>query len=147
MHIEVVNRLDTDSSMMAITIIQGETRQTSLINDDGTKFVGAARKFRHGSNDWDRVAISGHFARSGIVWKLNPPGAQKFGGIWERLVHTCKKAMIAILGNRRLTWVMLKTTMSSVDQTLNARPLAPVSDDSEDLEALTPNHFLWWQNH
>ena len=29
-----------------------------------------------------------------------------------------------------------------VEQTLNARPLTPVSSDVNDLEALTPNHFL-----
>ena len=32
--------------------------------------------------------------------------------------------------------------MCFVEQTLNARPLTAVSDDSEDLTALTPNHFL-----
>ena len=34
------------------------------------------------------------------------------------------------------------TTMCLVEQTLNARPLTSVSDDPDDLEALTPNHFL-----
>ena len=32
--------------------------------------------------------------------------------------------------------------MCLVGQTLNARPLTPVSDDPEALEALTPSHFL-----
>ena len=50
--------------------------------------------------------------------------------------------MFAFLGNRRLTLPMLTTTMCLVDQVLNARPLTPVSDGPEDLEALTPNHFL-----
>ena len=50
--------------------------------------------------------------------------------------------MFAILGNRRLTLPVLTTTMCLVEQTLNARPLTSVSDDPEDLEALTPNHFL-----
>ena len=34
------------------------------------------------------------------------------------------------------------TTMCIVEQTLNARPLTPISSDVNDLEALTPNHFL-----
>ena len=29
-----------------------------------------------------------------------------------------------------------------MEQTLNARPLTPASDDPEDLEAPTPNHFI-----
>ena len=32
--------------------------------------------------------------------------------------------------------------MCIVEQTLNVRPLTPVSSDVNDLEALTPNHFL-----
>ena len=50
--------------------------------------------------------------------------------------------MFAILGNRSLTLPVLKTTVCLFEQTLNARPLTPVSGDPEDLEALTPNHFL-----
>ena len=81
-------------------------------------------------------------ARGQIIWKFNPPEAPHFGGIWERLVRSCKKAMFAILGNRRLTLPVLTTTMCLVEQTLNARPLTPVRDDPEDLEVLTPIHFL-----
>ena len=50
--------------------------------------------------------------------------------------------MYAVLGNRSVTENVLSTTMCIVEQTLNARPLAPVSSDVNDLEALTPNHFL-----
>ena len=50
--------------------------------------------------------------------------------------------MIAILGNRALTDESLTTTMCLVEQTLNARPITPASDDPNKLEALTPNHFL-----
>ena len=50
--------------------------------------------------------------------------------------------MFAVLGNRRLTDETLQTTICIVEQTLNARPLTPVSSDPNDLEALTPNHFL-----
>ena len=34
------------------------------------------------------------------------------------------------------------TTMCLVEQTLNARPLTPVSSDVNDLESITPNHFF-----
>ena len=50
--------------------------------------------------------------------------------------------MIAVLDGRSLTDNVLITNMCLVEQTLNARPLTSVSDDPDDLEALTPNHFL-----
>ena len=50
--------------------------------------------------------------------------------------------MYAILGNRLVTEDVFSTTMCIVEQTLNARPLTPVSSDVNDIEALTPNHFL-----
>ena len=41
-----------------------------------------------------------------------------------------------------LTDDVLSTTMCLVKQILNSRPLTSVSDDPDNLEALTPNHFL-----
>ena len=93
-------------------------------------------------NEWDEAKIESDLEQKKIVWKFNPPGAPHCGGIWERLVQSCKKVMIAILDNRSLTNEVLSTTMCLVEQTLNARPLTAVSDDPEDLTALTANNFL-----
>ena len=84
-------------------------------------------------------------AQKKIVWKFNPPGAPHFGGIWERLVQSCKKVMISTLDNRSLTDEVLSTTMCLVEQTLNARLLTAVSDHPEVLTALRPNPFLLGQ--
>ena len=73
--------------------------------------------------------------------EIQPSGAQQIGGIWERLIQSCKNVMIAKLDNRSVTDHILRTTMCPVAQTLNARPLTAVGDDPEVLTALTPNHF------
>ena len=91
---------------------------------------------------WNKDKIVDEMALSKITWKFNPPGAPHFGGVWERLVRSCKKVMLAVLDGRGMTDEILGTTMCLVEQTLNARPLTAVSDDPEDLNALTPNHFL-----
>ena len=51
---------------------------------------------------------------------------------------------MAIVRNRELTDDVLSTTMCLVEPILNSSPLTStsISDDPEDLEALTPNHFL-----
>ena len=141
-HIEVVKGLDTDACMMVITRFMARRgKPHTIISDNGTNFVGAAREFKECFSQWDQDAMWEQLARAQIVWKFSPAGAPRFGGIWERLVRSCKKAMFAILGNRHLTLLVLTTTMCLVEQSLNSRPLTSVSDDPEDLEALTPNHF------
>ena len=58
------------------------------------------------------------------------------------MVRSCMKTTISIVINRTLTDGVLSTTMCLVEQILNSRPLSIVSDDPEDMEALTPNDFL-----
>ena len=56
-------------------------------------------------------------------------------------LQNCRK-VIAILDNQRLADEVLSTTMCLVEQTLDARPLTAVDDNTEDLKALTANYFL-----
>ena len=83
-----------------------------------------------------------HLIQRGNRWKFNSPTAPPFRGVWERLVRSCMKAKFAVLGNRAVIGDVLSTTMCMVGQTVNARRLTPVSSDVNDLETLTPNHFL-----
>ena len=53
-----------------------------------------------------------------------------------------QKASVAVLEGRSLTDDVLTTTMCLLEHTLNATPLTSASEDPDDLEALTPNHFL-----
>ena len=79
--------------------------------------------------------------------EVQPPVAPHFAGVWERLLRNSKKAIYAVLGNRSVTEDVLSTTKCILEQTLNARPLTPVTSDVNDLEALTPNHFLLGNNN
>ena len=77
-----------------------------------------------------------------IEWHFNPPAAPHFGGVWERLVQSCKRAIRAVVGKQILTDEVLLTVMAEVEALLNSRPLTHVSTHLSDEEALTPNHFL-----
>ena len=78
----------------------------------------------------------------GIEWKFNPPSAPYFGGVFEALIKSAKKAIQAILGNADITDEELHTAICGAERLLNSRPITFVSSDSNDLEPLTPNHFL-----
>ena len=62
------------------------------------------------------------------------------------MVRSCKRVFYAILGSRKLTDEILNTTKCEVDDSFNNRPLTPVSDDQDNLEALMPNHYLLSQH-
>ena len=142
-HIEVTQSLDTESCLAAVTrFIARRVYPNTIISDNGTKLVGTANELKAFMNEWDKAKIEIDLAQKKIVWKFNPPGAPHFGGIWERLVQSCKRVMIAFLDNRSLTDELLSATMCLIEHTLNARPLTAKSDDPEDLTALTTNHFL-----
>ena len=142
-HIEVAQSLDTESCLAAVTrFIARRGYPHTISSDNGANFLGAANELKSFMNEWEKPKIESDLAQKQIVWKFNPPGAPHFDGIWERLVQSCKKIMIAILDNRSLNDEVLSTTMCLVEQILNARALTSVSDDPEDLTALTPNHFL-----
>ena len=142
-HIEVVPMLDTDSCLNAIMrFIAQRGKPSTIISDNGTNFVGAEREFAEYVAAWNKEGIEEHLIQRGIRWKFNPPEAPHFGGVWERLVRSCKKATHAVLGNRSVAEDVLLTTMCFVEQTWNARPLTSVSSDNDDLEALRSNHFM-----
>ena len=142
-HIEVVLNLDTDSCLNAIMrLIAPRGKPNTIISDNGKNFVGDEQQVAEYVAAWNKEGIEEHLIQRGIRWKFNPTAAPHFGGVWERLVRSCKKAMYAVLANRSVTGDVFSTTMCIVEQTLIARLLTPVSSDADDLEALTPNHFL-----
>ena len=99
-HIEMVRSLGTFSCLLDITRFSARHgKPMTIINDNGTNFVGSARKLKEYINSWNQDQITSELAQMHIVWKFNPPGAPHFEGVWERLVRSCKKAMMAILGN------------------------------------------------
>ena len=120
-----------------------------MISDNEKSCIGTASELRAFMNERDKAKIESDFAQKRTFWKFNPLGALHFGGIWERLVQkkVAKKVMTAVLDNQILIEEVLSNTMCLVEQTLNARPLTAVSDDPEELTALTPNQFLLGQKN
>ena len=73
---------------------------------------------------------------------IQPSCSTPHGGVCERLVRSCKKSLNVVLQNQVLTDEVFLTAITEVESLINSRPLTEVSSDANDLEALTPNHFL-----
>ena len=142
-HFEVVPTMDTSSCVMGIERFAARRGTPSVLwSDNGTNFIASEKKLLQNVSAWNQQTLSETLVKKRIQWKFNPPSAPHHGGVWERFVRSFKHIFYAILGNRRLTDEILTNTFCLVEQSLNSRPLVPVSSDATDLDALTPNHFL-----
>ncbi|XP_068707645.1 uncharacterized protein [Montipora foliosa] len=63
-------------------------------------------------------------------------------GVWEPLVRSAKTVLKAILGAQEVREPVLQTLQTEVERVLNGRALTANSDDPNDLQPLTPAHFL-----
>jgi len=86
--------------------------------------------------------IQSAMTTKGIHWHFNSPGAPHMGGVWERMVGAVKKALKGLMTERAPHERKLRSILLAAAYSVNSRPLLTVSDDPNDDEVLTPNHFL-----
>ena len=142
-HVEISHSLDTESFLMSLRrFIARRGPPRILYSDNGTNFVGADRELKQLIQNWNQTQISDALLQDNIEWHFNPPSAPHFNGLVERLVRSTKRAIKAILQSITITDEVLLTVAAEAEFLLNNRPLTPVSDDVNDFDALTPNHFL-----
>ena len=59
----------------------------------------------------------------GIKWTFNPPYAPHFGGVFEIMIKSAKRAITAILKNADVKDEELMTAFCGVEALINSRPL------------------------
>ncbi|XP_055605396.1 uncharacterized protein LOC129753588 [Uranotaenia lowii] len=146
-HLELVSDLTTDRFIQALRRFVGRRGKCAeILSDNGTNFVGARNKMREllellrDRSHRDQVAKE--CANSGIQWSFSPPSAPHFGGLWEAAVRSAKNHLLRVLGEEPVSPEDFNTLLVQVEACLNSRPLTPCSDDPNDLDPLTPAHFL-----
>ncbi|GBP01323.1 hypothetical protein EVAR_66461_1 [Eumeta japonica] len=83
-----------------------------------------------------------HCLEDYINWKFIPPRSPHFGGLWEAAVKSAKYHFYRTVGQSILTFDELRTLTCQISAILNSRPLCPISESPDDLDILTPAHFL-----
>ncbi len=142
-HLEVAYSLDTDSCINALRRFISRRGQVShMRSDNGTNFVGAERELREALVALNHNQIERTLSQRGIKWSFNPPSGSHHGGTWERLIRMIRKVLSSVLRQQTLDDEGFHTVLCEAEAMLNDRPITKLSEDPNDLEALTPNHLL-----
>ena len=138
-HLDFVLSLSTEAFLAALhRFVCCRGRPSTLYSDNGSNFTGADRAFKN--LNWSEIQKVCAVQR--IQWIFNPPSAAWWGGWWERLIRTAKDLLKRMLGRGRVDCEGLRTCLSTVESTMNQRPLTTVTEDADDLIPLTPAMFL-----
>ena len=94
-----------------------------VISDNGTNFTSADRELCELVLALDQAQIKENTTSDRIQWRFNPPGGSHYGGLFESLIKSAKKALRSIPGESKTTDEEFLTAVVEVKGILNARPL------------------------
>ncbi|XP_038106740.1 uncharacterized protein LOC119766331 [Culex quinquefasciatus] len=146
-HIELVSDLSTEGFIAALRrFVARRGRPLSLYCDNATNFTGAEKELKLLLNQFldqqFREKVSAYCAESTIQFHFIPARAPTFGGLWEAAVRALKHHLRRVVGTEALTAEAMQTVLCQIESCLNSRPLTAVSENPNDVTAITPGHFL-----
>ncbi|XP_036140647.1 uncharacterized protein LOC118644911 [Monomorium pharaonis] len=145
LHLELVTDLTTEGFIAAYKRFTSRRGICStLMSDCGTNLKGADFELQHlfSASSKELGKLASLLSKDGTQWKFIPPASPHFGGKWEAGVKSVKHHLRRVVGNHLLTYEEMSTVITQIEAVLNSRPLCPLTDDPDDLNVLTPGHFL-----
>nr|XP_053608986.1 uncharacterized protein LOC128674488 [Plodia interpunctella] len=145
-HLELVTDLSSSAFLAALRRMsarRGTPRH--IYSDCGTNFVSANNILQEETERMKQI-FDEHFmdvvTSMNIQWHFNAPKFPSSGGLWERAVRSVKFHLKRVVGAQRLTFEEYSTLLAQLEACLNSRPLCAITENIDDLDCLTPAHFL-----
>lgn len=139
-HLELVEDLTTSALLNALNrFVNRRGTPTTIWSDNGTNLQGASELLKN--LDWTLVDKWAREHKQ-LDWKHIPARSPHFGGLWESSIKQAKHSFLKVVGDDPLFRDELETLLTSIEATLNSRPLIPLSISPVDDYPLTPAHFL-----
>lgn len=145
-HLDLVSDLSTDCFIACLTRFIGRRGWCSdMYSDCGSNFVGTNNQLNELYTFLKKNStcpdVHNFLLKHCLKWHFNPPSAPSMGGLWESAVKSAKTILKRTIGDTVLTFEELQTVFAKIESILNSRPLCPISDDPDDVDALTPAHL------
>ena len=146
-HLEILFDLTTESFIASLRrFIARRGVPHTIFSDNATNFVGTKNVLC----EWYKLLESRDFKdkvyaellRDKITWKFIPARTPNFGGLWEGNIKSFKTSLYKCMGNERLSFEEFQTLLIQIEGTMNSRPLCTVTECKDDIDVLTPGHFL-----
>ncbi|GFU90690.1 integrase catalytic domain-containing protein, partial [Trichonephila clavipes] len=146
-HLELVTDLSADAFIAALKrFISRRGKCSDIYSDCGSNFGGAKRKLMEfeklaKSDNYNQI-VSKFLTDNGIKWHQNVPAAPHMGGLWEAGIKSTMYHLNRVVGETKLTYEEFETFLTQIEACFNSRSLTPISNDPNDLSALTLGHFI-----
>lgn len=145
-HFELVSDLTSSAFLAALRRLAARRGTPGHIYSDcGTNFVGANKILQREYLDLKSICTEEfltEISEMQIKWHFNAPAWPSAGGLWESNVKQLKHHLRRVVGEQKLTYEEYATLLAQLEACLNARPLCAITEDPNDIDYLTPSHFL-----
>ena len=112
-HLEKLNGMDTDTFINAFVRFASRRGYPQKVwCDNGTNLVGARSELKKCLQEVDKDRVIQMARRHEVEWVFNPSHASHHGGVWERMIRTVRRILVALLNaNSRMTDDVMHTVL------------------------------------